>query len=158
MAKAKNPIPEGFGTLTAHITVKAAAGYIDFLKSAFNAVEITRSAGPDGRLMHAHVRIGDSNLMLNDNFPEFGLPPIPEGRWPMVLHLSVPDADAAFAQAIAAGCQVVMPLSDQFWGDRYGQVKDPSGFTWSIGTHIEDLTPAEIQERQAQMFGGGAGA
>jgi len=158
MAKAKNPIPEGFGSLTAHITVKAAADYIDFLKRAFNAVEISRAPGPDGRLMHAHVRIGDSNLMLNDDFPEFGFAPIAEGRWPMVLHLFVPDVDATFAQAVAAGCEVVMPLADQFWGDRYGHVKDPSGFTWSIATHTEDLTPAEVQERQAKMFGEGHGA
>jgi PhnB protein len=158
MAKAKNPIPEGFGTLTSHITVKAAADYIDFLKRAFNAVEIARAPGPGGKLMHALVRIGDCNLMLNDDFPEFGLPPIAEGRWPLVIHLYVPDADAAFAQATAAGCEVVMPMSDQFWGDRYGHVKDPSGFTWAIATRTEDLTPAEMQERQAKLFGGGAGA
>ena len=159
MSKAKNPIPEGFGTLTAHITVKAAADYLEFLKRAFNAVELTRAPGPGGKLMHALVRIGDSNLMLNDDFgAEFGMPPIAEGRWPMVLHLSVPDADAAFAQATAAGCEVVMPLQDQFWGDRYGHVKDPSGFTWAIATRVEDLTPAEMQERQAKLFGGSAGA
>ena len=138
--------------------MKAAADYIDFLKRAFNAVEVSRAPGPDGRLMHAHVRIGDSNLMLNDDFPEFGFAPIAEGRWPMVLHLFVPDVDATFAQAVAAGCEVVMPLADQFWGDRYGHVKDPSGFTWSIATHTEDLTPAEVQERQAKMFGEGHGA
>jgi len=158
MAKAKNPIPEGFGTLTAHITVKAAADYIDFLKRAFNAVEISRAPGPGGKLFHALVRIGDCNLMLNDDFPEFGLPPIAEGRWPLVLTLYVPDADAVFAQATAAGCVVALPMSDQFWGDRYGHVKDPSGFTWAIATRTEDLTPAEMQERQAKLFGGGAGA
>lgn len=158
MAKAKNPIPEGFRTLTAHITVSGAANYIDFLKRAFNAVEVSRSPGPGGKLMHAHVRIGDSDLMFNDDFPEFGSPPIAEGRWPLTLHLYVPDADAAFAQAVAAGCEVTMPLADQFWGDRYGHVKDPSGFTWAIATHIEDPTPAEIKEREAKLFGGGAGA
>ena len=158
MPKAKNPVPEGFGTLTAHITVTGAANYIDFLKRAFDAVEVSRSAGPGGKLMHAHVRIGDSNLMFNDNFPEFGAPPIAEGNWPITMHLYVPDADAVFAQAVAAGCEVTMPLADQFWGDRYGQVKDPSGFRWAIATHIEDPTPAEIQEREAKLFGSGPGA
>ena len=158
MAKAKNPIPEGFRTLTAHITVTGAANYIDFLKRAFNAVEVSRAPGPDGKLMHAHVRIGDSDLMFNDPFPEFGAPPITEGHWPLTLHLYVPDADALFAQAVAAGCQVTMPIADQFWGDRYGHVKDPFGFVWAIATHIEDPTAEEIKEREAKLFGSGAGA
>ncbi|HLG14088.1 MAG TPA: VOC family protein [Blastocatellia bacterium] len=154
MAKAKNHIPEGFRTLTPHLTVNGAASYIDFLKPAFNAVEVSRSPGPGGKLMHAHVRIGDSNLMFNDPFPEFGRPPIAEGHWPMTLHLYVADCDALFAQAVAAGCEVTMPLADQFWGDRYGHVKDPFGFVWAIATHIEDPTPEEIKEREAKLFGG----
>jgi PhnB protein len=158
MAKAQNPVPETFGTLTAHLTVKGCADYIDFLKRAFNAVEVGRMPGPDGKVMHAQVRIGNSNLMLADDFPEFASAPIAEGRWPLALHLYLPDADAAFAQAAGAGCHITMPLADQFWGDRYGQLKDPFGFTWSIATHTEDLTPAEMQERQAKMFGGSAGA
>jgi len=158
MTKATNPIPEGFSTLTTHLTVKGCADFIDFIKRAFNAVELARMPGADGKIMHAQVRIGDTNLMLNDDFPEFAHGPIAEGRWPLALHLYVPDADAAFAQATSAGCQVTMPLADQFWGDRYGQLKDPFGFTWSIATHVEDLTPAEMQERQAKMFGGSAGA
>src|SRR5947208_7897048 len=156
MTKAKNPVPEGFDTLTPHITVKNAAGYIDFLKRAFNALEVSRSPGPGGKLMHAHVRIGDSDLMFNDDFPEFGSPPIAPGHWPVALHLYVADADATFAQATAAGCEVTMPLADQFWGDRYGQVKDPFGFRWAIATHKEDVTPEEMQQRAAKMFGGGA--
>jgi PhnB protein len=156
MAKALKPIPEGFRTLTLHLTVKGAANYIDFLKRAFNAVEISRAPGPGGKLMHALVRIGDSMMMFNDDFPEFGSRPIAEGRWPLVLHLYVPDADAAFAQATAAGCEVTMPLSDQFWGDRYGHVKDPFGFIWAIATHKEDLTPEEMRQRQPAAFGGGA--
>ena len=158
MAKAKAPVPEGFSTVTTHLTVNGCSDYIDFLKRAFNAVEVSRAPGPGGKLMHAHVRIGDSNVMLNDYFPEFGHPPIAEGHWPLTLHLYVPDADALFAQATGAGCQVTMPLSDQFWGDRYGHVKDPYGFTWAIATHTEDLTPAEMEERMAQMSGGAAGA
>ncbi|HTG18302.1 MAG TPA: VOC family protein [Blastocatellia bacterium] len=155
MTKAKNPIPEGFQTLTVHLTVNGAANYIDFLKRAFNAVEVSRAPGPGGKLMHAHVRIGDSNLMFNDSFPEFGSPVTAEGALPLALHMYVPDADAAFAQATAAGCEVTMPLADQFWGDRYGHVKDPFGFTWAIATHIEDPTPAEIQEREKKLFGAG---
>lgn len=149
MAKATNPIPPGFGTVTAHLAVKGAANYIDFLTSAFGAVELSRHAAPDGRLMHALVRIGNSLVMLNDDFPEFAGSPIAEGRWPFVLHVYVPDADAAFAQATAAGCQVTYPLANQFWGDRYGHVKDPFGFTWAIATHVEDLTPEEVAQRQA---------
>ena|SRR5437867_7714793 len=155
MAKANSPIPPGFHTLTLHLTIQSgAASYIDFLKRAFNAVEVGRHMGPGGKIMHAEVRIGDSALMFNDDFPEFGLPPVAEGRWPFVLNLYVPDADATFAQATAAGCQATMPLADQFWGDRYGQVKDPFGFTWAIASRKEDLTPEELHQRQAAMFGG----
>jgi uncharacterized glyoxalase superfamily protein PhnB len=136
------------------LTVKGCSDFIDFLKRAFNAVELVKMPEPGGRIMHAQMRIGDTNLMLNDHFPEFGKPPIAEGSWPLTLHLYVPDADAVAAQAVSAGCQVTMPMSDQFWGDRYGQVKDPFGFTWAIATHIEDPTPAEMEERQAKMFGG----
>src|SRR5258705_3142535 len=116
MTKAKNPIPEGFHTLTAHLTVKAAGDYLEFLKRAFNAVEISRAPGPGGKLMHALVRIGDSNLMFNDYFPEMGSPAIVQGNWPLTFHLYVPDVDAIFSQAVAAGCQVAMPVADQFWG------------------------------------------
>jgi PhnB protein len=153
MAKAAQPVPSGFHTLTVHLTVHGCADYIDFLKAAFSAVEIRRSPGPGGKLMHADVHVGDSILMLNDFFPEMGAPPIAEGNWPLALTLYVPDADTAWAQAIAAGCKVIMPLQDQFWGDRYGQVRDPTGFVWAIATHRKDLTPEEIQERAAQVFG-----
>jgi PhnB protein len=156
MAKAQNPIPADFSTITAHLTVKGCADYIEFLKRAFNAVELMRAPGPGGKLMHATVRIGDSVVMLNDDFSaEFGQPPIAQGRLPLVLHFYVPDADDAFAQALAAGCEVAFPLADQFWGARYGQVKDPFGFTWAIATHIEDLTLEEVEARQAAASGGG---
>jgi len=147
MAKSTNPVPEGLGTLTAHLTVKGAADYIDFLKRAFDAVELSRMPGPGGKIMHAMVRIGDTSLMLNDFFPEFGAADPGTGPWPLILHLYVPNADAAFEKATAAGCQATMPLADMFWGDRYGQVRDPFGFSWSIATHIEDLTPEEMQEK-----------
>jgi PhnB protein len=154
MATRVNPVPLGFHTLTPHLTVRGASEYIDFLKRAYGAIEKHRSASPDGRLMHATIQIGDSALMLNDYFPEFGAPPIAEGHWPMTLHLYVPDADATFAQAIAAGCTVTFPLADQFWGDRYGHVKDPFGFVWAIATHKEDPTPDQMKQRQQEAFGG----
>jgi PhnB protein len=153
MAKASSPVRPGFQTVTPHLTVRGAAEYIDFLKRAFGAVELSRAPGPGGKLMHAEVRVGDAIVMLNDDFPEFGLPPMAEGRLPVTLHVYVPDVDSLWARATAAGCQVTMPLSDQFWGDRYGQVTDPFGFSWSLATHKEDPTEAEMQERQAKAFG-----
>jgi uncharacterized glyoxalase superfamily protein PhnB len=156
MAKAASPIPPGFHTLTPHLSVNGAAKYIDFLTKAFGATEVHRAPGPGGKLMHALVKIGDSMLMFADHFPEFGSPPIAEGHLPVVLNLYVTDADASFDKAVAAGCTVSLPLSDQFWGDRYGHVKDPFGFTWAISTHKEDLTPEEIHQRQMKTMGGGA--
>lgn len=154
MPKPANPIPPGFHTVTAHVTVDGAARYLDFLKRAFNAVELDRSGGPGGKIMHATVRIGDSVIMLNDDFSqEFGLPPLARGRLPFTMHLYVPDADAAWAQAVAAGCEVTMPISDQFWGDRYGHVRDPFGINWAIATRKEELTREEIDERAAKAFG-----
>ena len=154
MAKSTSPIPPGFHSLTAHVTVQGAAKYMDFLKSAFGAEEIARAPGPGGKLMHATVRIGDSMFMFNDDFAaEFGMPPLAEGRMPYVMHLYVPDADTTWAQALAAGCEVVFPLADQFWGSRYGHVRDPFGVTWAIATAKEDLTPAEMEERRRKMSG-----
>ena len=155
MAKAAGPIPPGFHSLTPHLSVNGAAKYIEFLQKAFDATVMHQSPGPGGKLMHATVRIGDSMLMFADHFPEFGAPPIAEGHWPVVLHLYVPDSDASFQKAVDAGCVVTFPLADQFWGSRYGQVKDPWGFTWAIATETETLTPEEMQERQKKMFGGG---
>lgn len=156
MAKTTSPIPPGFHSLTVHLNIDGAAKYIDFLKSAFGAEEISRSPAPNGKLMHAQVRIGDSMLMFSDDFgAEMGMPPLAQGRLPFHLNLYVPDADATWAQAVAAGCTVTMPISDQFWGDRYGHVRDPFGMSWAIATRKEELSPAEMQERAAKAFGGG---
>ena len=156
MSKPANPIPPGFHSLTTHLVVDGAAAYVDFLKRAFNAVEISRSPGPGGKLMHAQIRIGDSLLMFADDFgQDCGMPPMAQGRMPFHLHLYVPDADAVWNQAVAAGCEVTMPIGDQFWGDRYGHVRDPFGFDWAIATRKEELTPAEMQERAAKAFAGG---
>jgi PhnB protein len=158
MAISTTPIPPGFHSLTPQLAVKkGAAAYIDFLKKAFGAVELSRSPGPGGKLMHALVKIGDSMMMFADDFAEeFHMPPLAEGRMPFTLNLYVPDADATYAQAVAAGCEVTMPLSDQFWGDRYGHVKDPFGFIWAIASKKEDLTPEEIQQRAAKFMAGGS--
>jgi len=157
MAKpAESPIPCGFHTMTVHLAVDRAADYIEFLKNAFGAEEISRSPGPGGKLMHAQMKIGDTMLMFADDFgAEFGLPPIAQGRMPFHLHLYVPDADTTWNQAVAAGCTVTMSIGDQFWGDRYGHVRDPFGMNWAIASHKEDLTPEEIRERQKAAFGGG---
>lgn len=153
---ASSPIPPGFHSLTVHLSIKGAAEYVDFLKRAFSAVEISRSAGAGGKLMHVQMKIGDSMLMFADDFgAEFGMPPLAQGRMPYHLHLYVPDADATWNQAVAAGCTITMPIGDQFWGDRYGHLLDPFGVSWAIGTHKEDPTPEEIQERMKKAFGGG---
>jgi uncharacterized glyoxalase superfamily protein PhnB len=147
-------VPEGFHRLTPHLVVRNAAAMIEFYKKAFGAVEKSRAPGPDGKsIMHAQLHIGDSILFLNDEFPEMGaFSPLSTKGTAVTLHLYVEDADKQFQQALAAGAEVVMPLADQFWGDRYGIVKDPSGHQWSIGSHMEDLTPAQMQERMAKAF------
>lgn len=155
MAKATSYIPAGLHSLTTHLAVSDAAKYIDFLKSAFGAVEVFRSPGPGGKLYHVQMKIGDSSLMFADDFgAQMGLPPLAQGRLPFHLNLYVPDANATWETAVAAGCQVTMPIGDQFWGDRYGHLLDPFGISWAIAQHFEDLTPAEMQERSAKAFGG----
>jgi PhnB protein len=156
MSTSVNPIPPGFHSMSLHLNVDGAAAYIDFLKKAFGAVEISRSPAPGGKLMHALVKIGDSMLMLNDDLSaEFHMPPVVRGNLPFYINLYVPDVDATYAQAVAAGAQATMPVADQFWGDRYGHLRDPFGFNWAIATHKEDLTPQQVQERAAKAFGGG---
>ncbi len=140
------PIPEGMHSLTPHLVCAGAAEAIEFYKKAFNAVEMMRLPGPGGKLIHASVRIGDSILMLVDEFPEMGAkgPKSLQGS-PVTIHLYVEDADAAVAQAVAAGAKVTMPLADMFWGDRYGQLEDPFGHCWSVATHVRDLSPQEVE-------------
>jgi len=153
MSKASNYVPEGFHPLTVHLTVDRAAEYIEFLKRSFGAVELTRSTSQDGRLLNACVRVANAVMMLNDIFPEFGGEAYRSGR-AVRLTLFLPDADAGWAKALAAGCKVLSPIRDQFWGDRYGEVQDPFGFVWAIATHLEDLSPMEIESRRQKVFGG----
>ena len=150
-----NPIPEGFHSVTPHLVIKGAAEAIDFYKKAFGAEEVCRMPGPGGVVMHAEIRIGDSTVMLADEFPDFGsVGPKTIGGSPVTVHLYVKDADAFYDKAVAAGAKATMPLADQFWGDRYGKLEDPFGHQWGIATHIEDLTPEEIEKRAAAAFGG----
>jgi len=131
-----------------------AAQAIEFYVRAFGAVEQMRLPGPGGKLMHASVRIGDSVVMLVDENREWGaLGPLSLNGTSVTIHLQVADVDAVFAQAVAAGATVVMPVADMFWGDRYGQLKDPFGHHWSVATHQRDLTPQQIQEAMAKMGG-----
>ena len=152
---AVKPIPDGFHTLTPHIVVSDAAAAIDFYKEAFGAKEAMRMPGPGGKIMHALIQIGDSKVMLNDEFPEMGgaLSPSSLGGSPVTLTLYVPDVDRTFEQAIAAGATVKMPAADQFWGDRYGMLTDPFGHLWAVANHIEDLTPEQIAQRAAAFSG-----
>jgi uncharacterized glyoxalase superfamily protein PhnB len=139
-------------SVTPHLVCEGAADAIEFYKKAFNAVETARMPGPNNKLMHAAVKIGDSTVMLADDFPDYGgLGPKALKGSPVTLHLYVKDADAIFAQAVAAGATVKMPLADMFWGDRYGQVTDPFGHHWSIATHIKDMTPEEMHEAMKQQ-------
>jgi uncharacterized glyoxalase superfamily protein PhnB len=145
-------IPEGMHSVTPHLVCEGAADAIEFYKKAFNAVETARMPGPNNKLMHAAVKIGDSTVMLADDFPDYGgLGPKALKGSPVTLHLYVKDADAIFAQAVAAGATVKLPIADMFWGDRYGQVTDPFGHHWSIATHIKDMTPEEMNEAMKQQ-------
>ena len=151
---AVKPIPDGMHSLTPHLICAGAADAIDFYKKAFNAIEVSRLPGPQGTIMHAMLRIGDSALMLNDEFPEWGgFGPKSLKGSSVTIHLYVNDADAAFAQAVAAGAKVTLPIADMFWGDRYGMLEDPFGHKWSIATQKRDLTHQEIQEGMAKMGG-----
>ena len=141
------PIPDGYHTLTPFLTVRDAARAIEFYKKAFGAEERGSAKSPDGKIMHAELKIGDSIIMLSDEFPEFGaLSPQSTGGAGMGLHIYVDGVDAAFDRAVKAGAQVEMPVSDQFWGDRYGKLKDPFGHKWSIATHIKDMSADEMKK------------
>ncbi len=147
-------IPQGYHTVTPHLVVRGAERAIEFYKKAFGAEEIRRSPGPGGLLTHAEVKIGDSLVMLCDEFPgmERWLAPASLQGTTTALHLYVEDADAVFARALAAGAKVSMPLMDAFWGDRYGRLSDPFGHEWSIATHKHDYTPAEVQKKAEEFF------
>lgn len=151
------PIPDGCHTITPHLVIKGAAEAIEFYKQALGAEEvcIMPFPGPNGQMSigHAELRIGDSLLFLADEFPDHGVTGPSGGKSPVTIHLYVPDVDAVYNRAIEAGATVAMPPADMFWGDRYGKFVDPFGHHWAVATHTEDVTPEQMQERMAAMFG-----
>ena len=151
MSKVK-PIPEGFHTATPYLIIKDAAKAIDFYKQVFGATEIMRHADPSGKIRHAEIEIGDSPFMIADEFAEFPEWRGPEARGgsPVHIYLYVEEADTVFNRAIAAGAKEILPLQDQWYGDRSGGVKDPFGHVWYVATHKEDLSPEEMKKRAAE--------
>jgi uncharacterized glyoxalase superfamily protein PhnB len=139
-------------SVTPHLVCAGAAEAIEFYKMAFGAVEGARLPGPDGKLMHAMIRIGDSAVMLVDEMPQWGaLGPRSLKGSPVTLHLYVEDVDAVVKRAVSLGAKVTMPVDDMFWGDRYGKLEDPFGHHWSIGTHKREVTTEEMQQAMRDM-------
>lgn len=151
MTQAKKPIPDGYRTITPTLTLDDAPAAIEFYKKAFGAEEVARSTGPDGKIMHAEIRIGDSIVMVNDAVMG-GKGPKAFGGSPASLWLYVENCDAFFERAVAAGAKVEMALADMFWGDRFGSLLDPHGYRWSVATRKEDLTPQEIGQRADEFY------
>jgi PhnB protein len=153
MAKNVKPVPEGYHTVTPYLVQRDAKRALEFYRKAFGAETKTSMPSPDGRVMHAEVKIGDSMIFLSDEFPEMSSEtksPQSAGCVTSTIFLYVPDVDAVFKKAVEAGARVIMPVSDMFWGDRFGKVADPFGHHWGIATHKEDLAPQEIHKRQAE--------
>jgi PhnB protein len=149
------PIPDGYHSVTPYLCIKGAAAAIEFYKKAFGAKELVRMPAPGDKIGHAEIQIGDSHVMLADEFPEMGfLSPLSVGGSPVMMHLYVEDVDSTANKAEAAGAKVTKPVADQFYGDRSGQIQDPFGHNWYVATHKEDVSPEEIKERSAKLFGG----
>jgi len=150
--KVVKAIPDGYYTATPYLYLSQAAKALDFYKRAFGATELARMGGPDGRVAHAEVKIGNSIIMMADEFPDMGnrSPQTLGGASGSIL-LYVPDADAAVARAVKAGAKVTRAVELQFWGDKMGAIEDPFGHQWSLATHVEDVSPAEMQARMAAM-------
>jgi PhnB protein len=155
MKSAGKPIPEGFHTATPYMIIKDAASAIEFYKAAFGATVLTRMEDPSGKVRHAEIKIGDSILMITDENPEYPEWQSPQSRGgsPVHIYLYVEDVDAVFRQAIAAGAKQLLPIQDQFYGDRSGGVTDPFGHVWYIATHKEDVLPEEVERRTAAQAG-----
>ncbi len=148
MTSEAKPIPEGFHSVTPYLCVNDAAGALEFYKKAFGATELMRMPDPSGRIGHAEIKIGDSIIMLADEFPEMGFrSPQTLGGSPFAIYLYVDDVDAVFGQAVAAGAKLVKEVKDQFYGDRSGGVEDPFGHIWYVSTHKEDVSPEEMKRR-----------
>jgi len=157
MAGKVKPVPDGYHTVTPYLIVKGAAGAIEFYKKAFGAMELLRMPDPSGKIGHAEIKIGDSPIMLADEFPERGvLSPQTIGGSPVSILLYVENVDVLFKQAVAAGAKVTRPLQDQFYGDRMGGLTDPFGHQWHVATHVEDVAPEELKKRAAAAAHGGS--
>jgi uncharacterized glyoxalase superfamily protein PhnB len=153
MAKKAKAIPPGYHTVTPSIVVAGADRALDFYKKAFGAEEIMRFPGPDGTIMHAEMRIGDSVVMLGDEMPEQGgRSPKSIGGTPVSFFVYRENVDAAWQQAVDAGAKTIMPLADQFWGDRTGCLEDPFGHRWWLAQHVQDLTAEELQKNAESFF------
>ena len=146
-------IPDGYHTVNTAITVREGTRMLEFYRQAFGAQEIMRMPGPDGKsLMHGEIKIGDSIVMVSDEQPGGCRAPVSVGAPTSYLYVYVPDVDKTFNQAVKAGAKVVMPVADMFWGDRFGQVEDPSGHRWGLATHKEDVGPDEMAKRSKEFF------
>src|SRR3954447_13114919 len=155
---AVKPIPDGYHSVTPYLVVQGAAKALEFYKKAFGATELFRMPGPGGKIMHAEIRIGDSPVMLADEFPEMDARgPQTLGGTPVGLMIYCEDVDALFNQAVSAGAKVLRPVVDQFYGDRSGTVADPFGHKWTIATHKEDVSPEEMKRRMAATKPEGCG-
>ena len=148
-----SPIPPGAHTVTPYLTVRDAAAAIDFYERAFGAKELHRMTAPDGKVMHADIKMGDSHVFLSDEFPGADTKsPTALGSSSVTLHLYFRKVDQAFARATEAGARATMPPADMFWGDRFAKVVDPFGHCWSLGQHQEDVSPKEMAKRAAAAF------
>jgi PhnB protein len=157
MSNEVKPIPDGYHSVTPYLVVGDGARAIEFYKEAFGATELFRMDGPGGKIHHAEIRIGDSNIMLADEHPEMNArSPQTLGGSPVSLMLYVTDVDATVGKAVEAGAKLLRPVADQFYGDRTGGVEDPFGHAWYIATHVEDVAPEELQKRAAAANPGGA--
>jgi len=148
-------IPEGYNSITPHLIIKGAAQAIDYYKKVFGATEIMRMNGPDGKVGHAELKIGDSNIMLADENPAMGQghsSAATIGASPVSLYLYLPDVDKVVERAAAEGAKILKPVQDQFYGDRSGFIQDPFGHLWGIATHVEDVSPQEIEQRMKKMM------
>lgn len=153
MAEKVNAIPDGYHSVTANLVIKGASKAIDWYKQAFDAQELYRMPGPDGRLMHAEIKIGDSVVMLTDEMPEMGgKGPLTVGGTPVSLMIYCKDCDALFNRAVGAGASVRMPLEDAFWGDRWGMVTDPFGHVWSVATRKKNLSVPEMKRAMDEFM------
>jgi PhnB protein len=153
------PIPEGYHSVTPYVYVRGAASAIDFYKTVFGATEIVRMAGPDGKIMHAELKIGDSIVMLGDENPHMGImSPQTVGGFSTGLHVYVEHVDAVVQKMIDSGAKLLRPVKNQFYGDRSASLLDPFGHMWSVATHIEDVAPEEMKKRMTAAMSQTAGS